>query len=113
MVLAQSKFLLVVAAALCISVGAFSPSSYSPASVSSLEARMLMLAHLFGRILMGYDQRVEDTMMVGSRKRDSNLACRRGEDGNSSVPQEQLFLWQHMLLAKRPERHGGEALRTV
>jgi hypothetical protein len=34
MVLTQSKFLLLVAAALSTSVGAFSPSSYSPSSVS-------------------------------------------------------------------------------
>jgi hypothetical protein len=44
MVLTQSKFLLLVAAALYTSVDAFSPSSYSPQSVS------LLLAHLQGDV---------------------------------------------------------------
>lgn len=67
MVLTQSKFLLVLAAALYTSVGAFSPSSYSTASVSfyrqSSDYSLILVTFFLtaGRILMGSERRVLDT----------------------------------------------------
>jgi hypothetical protein len=75
MVLTQSKFLLVVAAALYTSVGAFSPSSYSPASVSfyrhSSDCSLTCEVSFFrtaGRILMGYEKRALATSDGGIKR---------------------------------------------
>jgi hypothetical protein len=72
---------------------------------------MLLLAHLFGRIMMGYEKRVKDKVMVGFRKGDTRT-WHVGEermretgcigDGHSSG--------LGLLIASR---HGGAAFRAV